>query len=145
MLPPDHLKENFRRREKYLVIVNDQGFMASEDASFKRAGGAGAAQFLVMDLENLWGRLPLLIGDQTAFTKRELATAAAVTVDQITNLECKGLIGPSVGRPAKFSAVDLFTVCIVGSLRRAGVSKTAIRKAASYIRHGEPQTEAAAS
>lgn len=145
MLAPDHLQENFHACQRYLVVAGDQAFMAEESATFRRTGGAGAAQFLVMDLENLWGRLPLLIGDQTAFTKRELATAAGVTVDQITSLECQGLIGPGTGRPAKFSAVDLFTVCVVGSLRRAGVSKTAIRKAASYIRHGEPQTEAAAS
>ncbi len=111
----------------YLVIelVTGKTILSNGRDVFRRPGGPGFVQFVVVDLEDIQNKFQKKAPSRDTFTLTEIAKMAAEKSPTVHAWVKAGIIIPSKrdrdgtrGRKMLFDREDAFVACLVASLKR---------------------------
>ena len=123
----ESLKNEVQAGRRYLLIelITGDAVISNGQDTFRRRGGPGFMQFVVIDLSTVLERFEREAPPREAFTLTEVATMAVEKSPTVHSWVKAGILTPSLrardgtrGRAMLFSRLDAFVACLVASLRR---------------------------
>jgi hypothetical protein len=132
---PQHLQDAIDSGRTFLVISEEESWMACEGDSFHPTTNPdGVNPYVAIELPRAMQKLQALANNRELFTKREVATAAGVTQATVDTWMIRGIVEPAKGYGARYSLLDLFCASLAGALRRGGVPIETVGRTIDYIR-----------
>ena len=121
----DKIKKHIDAGKQYLLVELNTGsaMLGTEKDAFRRPGGAGSVQFIVVDLADVYARFLSLntVCDRDNFTLAEVATIAGTKTHTVNYWIDQGVLMPSLsgrsgkGNERRFSRTDAFCAGLIGS------------------------------
>ncbi len=140
----EYLRNEVRLGRDHLVIelVTGTARLSGMHDTFRRPGGPGPMQIVVIDLGVILERFEHDALPREVFTLREVATMAKEKPPTVHSWVKAGILAPSMrdrdgtrGRAMLFSRLDAFVACLIASLRRkCGLPLAKLRAVSAVLR-----------
>jgi hypothetical protein len=115
---PAHLEDHLKAGRKFLVCTDQQTWLADASAVFER-DGEGPMQFVIVDLEDLWGKFQQIVGDRGELSEVDMMQLCRIDQTILRIWQGKGMVAPI---NATYDWRDGFAAVVCSVLRRRGVN-----------------------